>query len=470
VLFLLPFATTGAVTGGLAVLSALDGQWQEALFLAVFALGFGGVGIGGIAAAIAGGRKLKEQAALEARYPGQPWLWRQDWAAGRIDDSTRGTVLAAWIFTVFWNLISVPAGFFGVRAALHEGNYAGLIALLFPLVGLGLLVWAIRATIRYRKYGTSRLQLSTVPGVVGRTLAGSVSVPNGLEPAEGFRVTLSCIRRVTTGSGKSRSTTEHILWQEERQIRGALRRDTQGHVTNVPLAFRIPADATATEASDSRDHLLWRLNLAAEVPGVDYDSSFEVPVFRTEASDQPLTADEEQLTRDPLAESAYQQPAGSRIVVTTNRRGTEVLFPAARNPGAAAGSTVFTLVWLGATGVQLYLGVPPIFPIIFGGLAILMVMGNLDLWLGVTRVTADRGTLTIASGYLFPGQERTLNGPEITDVTSMMGMRSGSTPYYDITIVRKDGKKIKAGRGIRDKREAEWLAATIKSALGPARD
>lgn len=63
VLFLLPFATTGAVTGGLAVLSALDGQWQEALFLAVFALGFGGVGIGGIAAAIAGGRKLKEQAA-----------------------------------------------------------------------------------------------------------------------------------------------------------------------------------------------------------------------------------------------------------------------------------------------------------------------------------------------------------------------------------------------------------------------
>jgi hypothetical protein len=99
-----------------------------------------------------------------------------------------------------------------------------------------------------------------------------------------------------------------------------------------------------------------------------------------------------------------------------------------------------------------------------------MITGTLDLWLGVARVTADRGTLTIASGYLFPGRERTLNAPEITDVTSMMGMRSGSTPYYDIAIVRKDGKKIKAGRGIRDKREAEWLAATIKSALGPARD
>jgi hypothetical protein len=38
--------------------------------------------------------------------------------------------------------------------------------------------------------------------------------------------------------------------------------------------------------------------------------------------------------------------------------------------------------------------------------------------------------------------------------------------YYDVAVVRKNGKKIRVGRAVRDKREAEWLAATIKNALG----
>jgi hypothetical protein len=31
--------------------------------------------------------------------------------------------------------------------------------------------------------------------------------------------------------------------------------------------------------------------------------------------------------------------------------------------------------------------------------------------------------------------------------------------------VRTDGKQVAAGRWVRDKREAEWLAASLKSAL-----
>ena len=47
-----------------------------------------------------------------------------------------------------------------------------------------------------------------------------------------------------------------------------------------------------------------------------------------------------------------------------------------------------------------------------------------------------------------------------------IGMQAGNTVYYDVVIRRKDGKKTTAGRSVRDKREAEWLAATIKKALG----
>ena len=161
--------------------------------------------------------------------------------------------------------------------------------------------------------------------------------------------------------------------------------------------------------SDSNNRVLWRLRLSATVPGVDYESQFEVPVFRTPASDQPLSADEERITQDPLAGAEYQQPADSRIVVTSNRRGTEILFPAARNPGAATSLTFFLLLWLGCIALQLYFRAPLVFPIVTGLFGLLIFIGVLDLWLQVSRVTVDAGTLTWASGYLFPGRERTLH-------------------------------------------------------------
>jgi hypothetical protein len=140
VLFLLPFAGIGVFTAIQALQRAAAGNWKEALFLGLFGLTFGAVGIGGIAAALAGTRKLKEQSALESRYPDRPWLWRQDWASGRIMDTGRRTVVFAWIFTIFWNLVSLPAGYFGLRTALKEGEYIGFLGLLFPTVGAGLLV------------------------------------------------------------------------------------------------------------------------------------------------------------------------------------------------------------------------------------------------------------------------------------------------------------------------------------------
>lgn len=108
---------------------------------------------------------------------------------------------------------------------------------------------------------------------------------------------------------------------------------------------------------------------------------------------------------------------------------------------------------------------PLVFPIITGIFGWLIFIGALDLWLQVSRVTADAGTLTWAVGYLSPGRERTLHGPEIADVIASIGMQAGTTVYYDVTVVRKNGKKIKVGHSVRDKREAEWLAERIRKAI-----
>jgi len=466
VLFLLPFAAVGLFTAVMAVQRAGSRNWTDALLFALSAVTFGGVGCGGIAVALAGRRKLEAQAAFEATHPDSPWLWRSDWASGRIVDSSRAAMFTGWIFAVFWNLVSLPAGFLGVRGAIQDDKPAALLALLFPLVGIGLLVWAIRSTLRYRKYGVSRLELSTVPGVIGRALIGLVRAPASVQPDAGFQVTLSCVRRVATRSGKNTSTSERIAWQEEQSVTGEPSRTATTMETHIPVAFRIPADAEACDDTDSNNRVLWRLQLVASMPGVDYRSQFEVPVFRTAGTNQPLSMDEERLARSPLAGSEYEQPADSRIVVTSNRRGTEIVFPAARNPGAATSLTLFLVLWLGCIALQMYFRAPIVFPIITGLFGLLMLIGVLDLWLEVSRVTVDAGTLTWATGYLFPGREHALGAWEIADVTASIGMQAGATVYYDVTVVRNNGKKTKVGRSVRDKREAQWLAGTLKKAVG----
>ncbi|MDF3053849.1 MAG: hypothetical protein K0S19_1954, partial [Geminicoccaceae bacterium] len=190
ILFLLPFAGVGAFTAARAIQRAAERNWSEAFFFTVFGLVFGGVGFGGIAAALAGRRKLLARAAVQASHPDSPWLWRPDWASGHIMDSSRTVVFTAWAFAALWNLISFPTAFLAVRTAVQEGKPAAFLALLFPLVGIGVVVWAVRATLRYRKYGVSRLELSAVPAVIGRSLTGMVRAPASIRPEEGFDVSL----------------------------------------------------------------------------------------------------------------------------------------------------------------------------------------------------------------------------------------------------------------------------------------
>jgi hypothetical protein len=107
-----------------------------------------------------------------------------------------------------------------------------------------------------------------------------------------------------------------------------------------------------------------------------------------------------------------------------------------------------------------------VFPIVTGIFGLLILIGVLDLWLQVSRVAADAGTLTWATGYFSPGRERTLHASDIGDVIAPIGMQAGTVLYYDVAVVRKNGKKIKVGHSVRDKREAEWLAGRLKKALG----
>lgn len=460
VLFLLPFCVIGIGALVVAIAALISGKWSEAGFAAIFAVSFGGAGFGILAAALVGRKAAARAALLTEQNPERPWLWREDWAQGVVRDSNKGLMIFTWVFAGFWNAIAIPAGVMAVKAAVEEQNHGVLFALIFPLIGAFLLLWAVRATTRYFKFGASVLELTTRPGVINGKLAGVVRIPGSLLPPEGFRGVLSCVHRRTTGSGKSRSTSENILWQEE----GVFHPSRMAEGTMVPVGFAVPGDTQPTDGTDADNAIVWRLELQAAVPGVDYASRFEVPVFRTDLGE--VSGPEVEIPAQPALDlEDYQQPADSRIRVTSNRRGTEVVFPAARNPIPALFTTVFFVVWSGVVYAMLQFGAPVLFPIIFGLFDVLLLYGVLAHWLGKSTVVADTGILTVDRRILGFGGERRVEGDVISAIEPVIGMQVGSTPYYDIKVTRTEGRPITAGGGIRSKREAAWIAALLSAAV-----
>lgn len=468
VLFALPFAAGGLVAAVVAAGKLLARDWKTAGFLGVFALAFGGAGIGLVAAALAARRQAERRALAAERHPAEPWLWRPDWAQGRIEDAERRGQYLLWVMTALWNVVALPTGFLAVRGALEPGNRLALIGLLFPVIGAGLLVAAVRATWRERKFGVSVLELATTPGVVGHGLAGTVRVASPVLPAGGFLATLSCVNVRTTGAGKNRSTTETIRWQDQQTVPAQRTSDRPGAgvVTAIPLRFRIPPDATPTDDANPDDRMVWRVGLTAAVPGVDYAATFEVPVFRTDRSLEPVTGDEANLL-GPLPESLpYRQPPDSPIRVSSGPRGTQIVFPAGRNPGVALGLTVFAALWGGIVWLLVSLRAGIFFVGAFGLAEIVLVYAVLRMSLWVVEITAAREGVAIASGLVSVGDPRTVAAADIAGVEAAIGMQAGTTVYYALSVVRKDGRRVGAGSGIRDKREAEWLAGIVRQAVG----
>jgi hypothetical protein len=458
--FLLPFCAVGVGTAIGSARALLRHDLYTGGFLALFAVVFGGTGFTLLALAWRGRGAALDRARREQATPDEPWRWRPDWERGRIEDASRAGAWGAAAFAFLWNVISWPSVFIAFRHGVPPSKPGLYVILIFPAVGLLLLVGAARAAIRRAKYGTSVLQLRRTPAVVGRALEGDVAIAMDPPPG-GFRVTLSCVRRERTGSGKDSSTTERILWQDVTDS-VAPRREGYNRIS-VPVAIRLPADQPPADPVLGDNRVLWRLELHADTPGVDYDSSFEVPVFHTKESDEPAPPDADLPPPAPLG-----PPKHSKIVVTTRGTATVIHFPAARNAGAGLGITAFLAIWSGAVWLLLSLHVPIIFPLFFGLFELLLVYITLGVWLTTTDVTVEPGVLTVRSGYLGLGGARTIRATDVRDVTVANGMQSGSTVYYDLKVVDASGRRTSAGTMIRDRHEAEWLAQRIRDGLQSA--
>jgi hypothetical protein len=458
-LFALPFVGFGLFALMGAIRGLLAGNLTTAAYAGMFAVVFGGVGFGLIYALRRGARIQQTRDRLRSASPDQPWLWREDWATGSIPASIGNSARMLCGFAMLCFAVSAP-GVYAIPQLLAKNNKAILLVLLFPLAGLALLRQAVRAAARWRVVRGSAFEMNSVPGQVGGTLTGKITLPTGLRPDCNFTLGLKCINRVTSNSGgDSSSTWEHVMWNDEQTA------SSDG--ASVPVAFYIASDTPASDYSNSNNEIIWQLSASAPTSAGKYDAQFEVPVFKVvQTAEQQRRAEAVRAAEHQQVES-YVHPEASRITVRQTPGGaTEVYFPPLRSLGATLTTAAFTAIWSALFLMLHGLHVPRIFVIGWGLFDVILVLILLSL-LATVRVRIGDGAVTIQKALLgLVYSRRRIEASDVSSIAAVAGMTANNIVYSQLRLSYRGDRKYDFADGIRDKREADWLADQIRQRLG----
>ena len=212
-LFGLPF-----LCGGLAFIYAQlvsHGNFRtiDTITAIMFGSVFVSIGGGFIYAAFRGYGLLKQQAAREEANPLSPWLWRADWASRRAESQNKKSEITYWVICIFCNMITLPAVVMLVPKMARASDPRAFVLLGFSLFGLILLVNALRATIRHRRFGDTYFEFDALPFLPGEKVSGRIHLKFETRAEHGIDLKLSCVRKIVSGTGDSRSTSKVVLWQ-----------------------------------------------------------------------------------------------------------------------------------------------------------------------------------------------------------------------------------------------------------------
>jgi hypothetical protein len=441
-------------------------RWGLIGFKAIFFLVFGGVGAGLLYLVF---RRRSRTDLTESVAADKPWLAREAWQTATIRSGSRATMWFAWGFAAFWNAISAPLPFVIYPEVVEKGNLLALIGLVFPVVGAGLITWAVARTLEWRRFGRAPVTLDPFPGAIGGHVGGTIDVNMPYGPSSRYSLTLTSLRSYVSGSGDNRSRRERPAWQDSQVAHAS----PGPNGTTLTFRFDVPEGLTASDAlQDGDDYHLWRLNLKAELPGANIDRDYEIPVYATGAWSQQLSA---YSVDEARAEQRDIDLARIRDSIRLERgfSGKRMLFPAGRNlPGGLVGFVIGSVF----AGTGWFLGVQQnhwFMGVIFGFVGILIAISAIYMLANSLEVLQDGESLrTVRRLFGIPVKRGEMRRHDFVrfDKTSSMSSQSGSkhVMYYSLHAVDASGGKLVVGEGFKGAGQADAAAEMIAREFGLA--
>jgi hypothetical protein len=410
---------------------------------------------------------------LKSRHPDAPWMWKQDWAHGRIRCQSAAQNVLAWIMAVSWNafmwtlLVKLWAD--------QEKRIFVKVILLFCAVGLVLLGWAMKSTYAWLRFGTSVFEPSSVPGVIGGHLEGWIHTRLRVPPKAPLQLSLVCTRMITTSGrrtgGRSRSVRSDVLWQADHLVsRDRISLGPQG--MTIPVRIGIPYGLKSSDSEDSDDKVLWHLLVVGELPGIDLRIEFLVPVFVTADSNPALThervdeeADQEwRLARQPsIKRKGWTPPV---VVRPTAEGGIEYIFrPDVPLKVAVQLSILAVGVCVGSGFLFLWLEEAGPFALIPGAVGLLLLLASAVVWTGKSRVVIEMDRVAVRKSLLGIPLMRRIPFSEIKkirvrreDVEGVQAKDRG----WKIEIARESKRPLDLGASFSERSEAIRLVEEME--------
>ncbi|MGR9043693.1 MAG: DUF3592 domain-containing protein [Gammaproteobacteria bacterium] len=232
----------------------------------------------------------------------KPWLNKKAWQTHRIRSNAKTSLYATWAFAILWSGISSPV-LFVLGDEIRQENYAVLIALLFPLVGLVLLIMAWNKTRAWRRFGIIELEMDPFPGSIGGHVGGSLQVDKPSDSHTRYKIELECVYSYESGSGEDRSRQESVKWAEA----GFAKTESTGQGVRLKFRFDVPEDLPEADIEQKDAYHFWRLKVSSNGETLALNREYIIPVFKTHAQSKFIRHDnsaEAEERRKELAEAS----------------------------------------------------------------------------------------------------------------------------------------------------------------------
>lgn len=457
------------VSAVFALMTVLTGQWLSLLMLVYLA-----VVCGKAAREVGRGVRTHTHEAvlrksLKQDHPDEPWLWRPDWAEGRVDAQPKRSTWDVWWWIACWNLLFLPVCFVVPTIVEQTGSKVPAALYLFAAGGVVFFVGAVRNDLYRKKYGSSTFEMQPLPAAPGGQVAGVVYTAAQIPPG-GAEVTLRCIEHKRPQSSRGTGSMKVLHEQSCRVMEDMLKSDPAR--TAIPVCFDLPPGVEVTRKKNIYYSIFWVIEIKAAARGMDYAAKFNIPVFDYEPSRSVQRMDRDQLMQYAVREVDSRARLEQQGITIRPAAGGMTLFTfeAHRNPMVALRHGFAFLITL-----AFFIG-PMFLPdktfiiyvwIVFAGIAALWnAWLGVRLWLVCTEVRVGEGRVEVIERFVGRHREiAILQKENIERIIVVSGWRDMNRTLFKIRIDADGSRPVVAGEYIRSRADAEWLAAEMKRVL-----
>ena len=391
----------------------------------------------------------------------EPWLQRKEWKKNKVLSNAKLGMYVGWGFTVLWNAITLPIFFTNANLFndIQDKPETALV-FIFPIVGIILVYTSIKALKNWRKFGSTPLVLDPFPGSISGQTGGRILTRIRYEPSLSFTVTLSCVSSYISGTGKDRSRREKVKWQSEGVC------FTEPHIEGTSISFRFdtPSGLPESEVKNSHSYHLWRITITCDLPGTDYERSYEIPVYKgRRLSSIKHGTESYHKTLDQAHKGLYEITQ-----ITTVPGGLEFYYPAFKRPAGGIMATIFGLVFT-IIGIVLgvYTNAPIILPIVFIPIGLLVF--SIGIWeLGKSlRVSVNRDQIFTRRFFLkYPMTSKSCATQDVGQLEikegSSVSNGKKTTVYYSLIAHARGSQKLVLAERLASKPEALLIKESLE--------